>query len=79
MATFRLIVPPFNNYLSPVTNLFLSPPDIIPSMYYTNCFLFPKSLVITYVCAVMGLLYPTCNLVICEKNFLNLMLYSDIY
>jgi len=48
---------------------FPSPPDIIRSMYYTNCFLFPKSLVITYVCADMGLLYPTCNLVICEKNF----------
>jgi len=32
-------------------------------MYYTNCFLFPKSLVITYVCVDMGLLHPTCNLV----------------
>ena len=38
--------------LSPVTNLFLPPPDIIRSMYYTNC------------CADMGLHYPTCNLVI---------------
>jgi len=36
-----------------------------------NCFLFPKLLVITYVCADMGLHYPTCNLGICEKNFLN--------
>ena len=69
MATFQLIFPPLNNYLSPVTNLFLPLTDIIPSIYYTNCFLFPKSLVITYVCADMRLLYPACNLVICEKIF----------
>jgi len=40
-----------------------------PSMYYINCFLSLKSLVINSVCVDMDLLYPTCNLVTCEKIF----------
>jgi len=82
MATFRLIFPPLNQYLSRVTNLFLPPPDIIRSMYYTNC-LIPVPKITGYNLRLRGhgLTLPDLQSSYrpMRKNFLNRMLYSDIY